>query len=115
MRRSGIILVRFSRGMQGLVLVLSFLALANAHIVCAAIDGEAIVEATCEVGLPVLKSAMSTLASDRLKPTSCVLDHLKSLPLPVTVAPPSNLARHLVLTGNCMQDNLYPFVQVFLC
>jgi hypothetical protein len=114
MRRSGITLVRFSRGMQGLMLVLSFLALANAQIVCVPIGGQAIVEATCEVGLPALKSAMSTLACDRLEPTSRVLDHLKSFPLPVSVAPPLTSRGMLSSPATVMQDNLYSFVQVFL-
>jgi hypothetical protein len=114
MRRSGITLVRLSRRMPGLMLVLGVLVLTNACIVTAAAGDQAIDEATCGVGLPVLKSAMSTLASARLEPTSCVLHHLESCPWPATVGPPSHLARHVVLTGNRLQDNLHPFVQVFL-
>jgi hypothetical protein len=114
MRRFGMTPVRFSKGMQGLILVLSFLALTDAHIVTAAAGGQEIVEATCGAALPVLKHDMSTLASASLEPTLSVLHNLESFLPPATIYPHSSLARHVVLSGHTMQDKLHHFVHVFL-
>jgi hypothetical protein len=101
--------------MQGLMLVLSVLVLTNACLVTVTGDDRAIEEARCGADQPVLKGAMSPLASGSPEPTPSAFDHLESFPLHVTVDPPSPLARHIVLTEHCMQDNLQHVVQVFLC